>query len=118
MVPRSRFQVSRFAFAFAVLTAATVHAQAPRSSPPPPPLPQTFFSGETPIRVVPVARGLSHPWSLAFLPNGEMLVTERDGRRETDLIAAHLDDLQRTFPRSRLLPIVPGGFIYSNAHFF
>jgi glucose/arabinose dehydrogenase len=24
--------------------------------------------------------GLSHPWSLAFLPNGDMLVTEREGR--------------------------------------
>lgn len=31
------------------------------------------------IRVVVVARGLSHPWSLAFLPNGNMLVTERKG---------------------------------------
>src|SRR6185503_323493 len=32
------------------------------------------------IRVVPVARGLVNPWSLAFLPTGEMLVTEKDGR--------------------------------------
>ena len=24
--------------------------------------------------------GLSHPWSLAFLPNGDQLVTEREGR--------------------------------------
>ncbi len=82
MVPRSRFQVSRFAFwfGFAVLTAVTVNGQAPRSSPPPPALPQTFFSGDVPVRVVPVAKGLSHPWSLAFLPGGEMLVTERDGR--------------------------------------
>ena len=32
------------------------------------------------IRVVVHARGLSHPWSLAFLPDGAMLVTERDGR--------------------------------------
>jgi len=74
------FQVARFVFGFAILATIVVEAQAPRSSPPPPALPQTFFSGETPIRVVPVARGLSHPWSLAFLPSGEMLVTERDGR--------------------------------------
>jgi aldose sugar dehydrogenase len=32
------------------------------------------------IRVVVVARGLAHPWSLAFLPEGGMLVTERPGR--------------------------------------
>src|SRR6185436_16606565 len=32
------------------------------------------------IRVVPVARGLVNPWSLAFLPNGSLLVTEKDGR--------------------------------------
>ncbi len=32
------------------------------------------------IRVVVVARGLPHPWSLAFLPDGNMLITERGGR--------------------------------------
>ena len=32
------------------------------------------------IRVVVVTKGLSHPWSLAFLPDGSMLVTEREGR--------------------------------------
>jgi glucose/arabinose dehydrogenase len=31
------------------------------------------------IRVVVVAKGLSHPWSLAFLPDGNMLVSERPG---------------------------------------
>lgn len=37
------------------------------------------LSGTT-YRVVPVVRGLVTPWSLAFLPNGDMLVTERPGR--------------------------------------
>ena len=41
---------------------------------------QTFESSAGRLRVVTVARGLSHPWSLAFLPSGRMLVTERPGR--------------------------------------
>ncbi|PSB20509.1 hypothetical protein C7B61_06565 [filamentous cyanobacterium CCP1] len=32
------------------------------------------------IRVVEVAGGLEHPWSFAFLPDGQILVTERSGR--------------------------------------
>src|SRR5262249_1516429 len=32
------------------------------------------------IKVVVFTRGLSHPWSLAFLPDGRMLVTERSGK--------------------------------------
>jgi aldose sugar dehydrogenase len=42
---------------------------------------QTVFQSEHhEYRVVPVAEGLVHPWSIAFLPNGDMLVTERPGR--------------------------------------
>ncbi|HVL59390.1 MAG TPA: PQQ-dependent sugar dehydrogenase [Burkholderiaceae bacterium] len=32
------------------------------------------------VRVVEIARGLEHPWGLAFLPDGRILVTERPGR--------------------------------------
>jgi glucose/arabinose dehydrogenase len=34
----------------------------------------------TTVRVTTVATGLWHPWSLAWLPNGDMLVTERNGK--------------------------------------
>jgi glucose/arabinose dehydrogenase len=33
-----------------------------------------------PVRVEILVRGLEHPWALAFLPDGGMLVTERPGR--------------------------------------
>lgn len=33
-----------------------------------------------PIAVVKYATGLEHPWAMAFLPDGRMLVTERPGR--------------------------------------
>ena len=41
---------------------------------------QTFPSSAGDLQVETVARGLSHPWGLAFLPGGRMLVTERPGR--------------------------------------
>ena len=40
----------------------------------------TFPSSAGNLAVHTVAQGLSHPWSLAFLPDGRMLVTERPGR--------------------------------------
>jgi len=40
----------------------------------------TFPSSAGKLAVHTVAQGLSHPWSLAFLPDGRMLVTERPGR--------------------------------------
>lgn len=60
-----------------------------RGAPPPnfrvPPLPfpdapQEFDTLAGPrIRVVPMFKGLVNPWSLAFLPNGDMLITEKAG---------------------------------------
>lgn len=41
---------------------------------------QTFASEEHSFRVVRVVSGLEQPWSLAFLPDGRMLVTEKAGR--------------------------------------
>jgi aldose sugar dehydrogenase len=52
--------------------AMLVGAQAPRSPTPAP------VNGA--VRVQTIARGLEHPWALAFLPDGRMLVTERPGR--------------------------------------
>ena len=41
---------------------------------------QDFVSEKTRFRVQVAASGLDHPWALAFLPDGRMLVTERPGR--------------------------------------
>lgn len=41
---------------------------------------QVYQSTSHDYRVTDVVTGLDHPWSLAFLPNGDMLVTEREGR--------------------------------------
>lgn len=51
----------------------TTNAPGPQRSP------RVFRTEDQTIRVSEVAGGLAHPWSLAFLPNGDMLVTERDG---------------------------------------
>jgi len=47
---------------------------------PAPDAPREFQTIAQPIRVVPYVRGLAAPWSMAFLPNGDMLVTEKVGR--------------------------------------
>ncbi len=41
---------------------------------------QTAQTREHPVCIVTVTPGLANPWSLAFLPDGRMLVTERAGR--------------------------------------
>ncbi len=41
---------------------------------------QVHRSEEHAFTVTTVARGLDHPWSVAFLPDGRLLITEREGR--------------------------------------
>lgn len=41
---------------------------------------QVFDTERMRIQVTTVAQGLEHPWSVAFLPDGRRLVTERPGR--------------------------------------
>jgi aldose sugar dehydrogenase len=72
--------------AFMVVSMLAVgHArQGPDIGLPVPPLAVGPFEFDTAekqkIRVSVVTKGLSHPWSLVFLPDGSMLVTERPGR--------------------------------------
>ncbi len=53
---------------------------APDSVRPPPPPPAPAKVVKAGYKVTEVAAGLDHPWSMAFLPDGSMLVTERAGR--------------------------------------
>jgi glucose/arabinose dehydrogenase len=41
---------------------------------------QPFSTQAMQLNVETIAKGLEHPWSVAFLPDGRMLVTERPGR--------------------------------------
>ncbi|TVP89242.1 MAG: PQQ-dependent sugar dehydrogenase [Thioalkalivibrio sp.] len=57
---------------------------------------QAHTDASADYRVVPLTGGLSHPWGLAFLPEGDILISERPGRL-------------RIFREGRLLPEpVPG----------
>jgi aldose sugar dehydrogenase len=49
-------------------------------SPPFPDAPQVVETAGLSLRATPMLKGLATPWSLAFLPNGDMLITEKGGK--------------------------------------
>ena len=71
-------------------------------------------------RLVPVAEGLVHPWSIAFLPGGDMLITERPGRLRIVRDGELLDDPVPGIPevlfegQGGLLDVVPHPDFESN----
>ncbi|HEX9699819.1 MAG TPA: PQQ-dependent sugar dehydrogenase [Acidobacteriota bacterium] len=102
----------RFAFAVAALilfVATLASGQAP-----------VIRSAEHDFRVVTVVDGLEVPWSMAFLPGGDMLVTERPGRlrivRNGMLVAQPVAGVPEVFARGQggLLDVVPHPDFASN----
>jgi glucose/arabinose dehydrogenase len=72
------------------------------------------------FRIVTVAEGLEHPWSIAFLPGGDVLVTERPGRlrviRNGRLLPAPVEGVPPVFAvgQGGLLDVMPHPDFASN----
>jgi glucose/arabinose dehydrogenase len=65
---------------------------------------QTFRSEAHAFTVARIAGGLEHPWSVAFLPDGRLLVTEREGR-----LRIVKDGRLEPQPVAGLPPVAPRG---------
>src|SRR5688500_16563735 len=113
-----------FAFTLSLVTACA-SAPAGQQAPPvtqsasatTPAAQRSAFHG---YRVVTVAEGLVNPWSMAWLPNGDMLVTERPGRLRIVRNGRLLPDAVPGLPAIRvggqggLLDVVPHPQFASN----
>jgi glucose/arabinose dehydrogenase len=79
-----------------------------------------FRSALHDYRVVTVADGLVQPWSIAFLPDGDVLITERPGRlrimRQGKLLPQAVDGVPKVFHSSQagLLEVMPHPNFASN----
>jgi glucose/arabinose dehydrogenase len=67
-------------------------------------LAETFKTEKSEISVEHIAQGLSHPWAIDFLPDGNMIVTERDGKMRIVSKAGALGE-----PLKDLPPVDVGG---------
>jgi glucose/arabinose dehydrogenase len=71
---------------------------------------QRFKTEKAEIAVETAARGLEHPWGLAFLPDGRMLVTERPGRLRV-VANGQVSEPVRTPPQLRVTARGQGGLL-------
>ena len=67
------------------------------------------FAGAVQYRIELVTAGLDHPWALAFLPGGHLLVTERPGRLRVIERSADGRHRLRPEPVSGLPPVMARG---------
>jgi len=67
LTKRLRYRLLLGLLVFA-LTSVNIHATS------------SYESEKVRFRVIPLVSGLVHPWSLVFLPDGDLLITERPGR--------------------------------------
>ena len=79
-----------------------------------------FTSAVHDYRIVTVVDGLVQPWSIAFLPGGDMLITERPGRlrivRQGKLLPQPVEGIPKVFTSSQggLLEVMPHPDFTSN----
>src|SRR5215212_11935445 len=83
--------------ALLLLTTTLTAQNAPHSTTP--------ASKPAPGRITTYAAGLEHPWALAFLPDGRLLVTERPGRvrivDKTGRLSQPLGGVPRVYARGQ-----------------
>jgi aldose sugar dehydrogenase len=97
------FRIGFSAMAFALVAVWTVAVSGSTS----------FTSALHDYRVVTVADGLVQPWSIAFLPGGDALITERPGRlrilRNGKLLPQAVEGMPKVFTSSQggLLEVMP-----------
>jgi glucose/arabinose dehydrogenase len=85
---------------------------------------KTYTAAQHDYRVVPVVERLVQPWSMAWLPNGDMLVTERPGRlrivRDGKLLPEAVPGVPEVFYQGQggLFEVLPHPDFEGNQHIY